>query len=157
MEEYKKMKHDEIRLSTAFNMGYELKNPTLYGKRTARNIYGFNVKMHFKPGICKVVINNISKINDMVHLPEKYRNINFDYFTTECIIENRNNPDFDRRSDNQIDKLEYTFDKIQDEILQEFYDLQQEVNEYSPNDLNCCGQFCISKKIKNKKEEINII
>lgn len=121
------MKNKDKSLKTAFNIGYELKNQVLGGKKITRNIQGFNITMHFKKGICKIKINNITKINAMNNIPEMYRNIDFEKIDY----------DFEYRLE-QIDKLEYTLNKIKENITEEYYNTETEVTEYNTEDLEAC-------------------
>lgn len=121
------MKYKDKNLRTAFDIGYELKDPVLGGKKITRNIQGFNITMHFKKGVCKIKINNIAKINVMKHIPEMYRNIDFE----------KMGYDFEYRLQ-QIEKLEYTLNKIKESITKEYYDIEEKVTKYNAEDLQAC-------------------
>ena len=68
----------EYKLKTAFDIGYELKDVSLGGKKITRNIEGFSTTMNFKLGICEITINNLTKLYKMTHIDKKYRDIDFE-------------------------------------------------------------------------------
>lgn len=129
------MNNKEYTLKTTFDVGYELEDGALCGKKITRNIEGFNITMHFKKGICKIKVNNIAKLNNMTNIDQKYRNIDFERMCS----------DFEYKL-KSIEKMEYLLDKIEKNIIGNYYDTNKEVTEYNSDDLNSCNQFYIEMK-----------
>ena len=122
----------EYKLKTAFDIGYELKDVSLGGKKITRNIEGFSTTMNFKLGICEITINNLTKLYKMKHIDKKYRDIDFE----------RMKLDFEYKLQ-ALENIEYILNKIEKTIIKKYYDTNEEMIEYNTDDLDECGKLCI--------------
>lgn len=124
------MKNRDLKLKTTLDIGLELKDSTFGGKKITRNILGFNVTMHFKKGVCKISINNITKLNLMTNIENEYRNINFN--------------NFNRLDEEDCIKIEYIIEKVEEKIIENYYS-KREIDYYNYIDLESCHSYYLQK------------
>ena len=132
------MNKNKCELKTALDIGYELKDCALGGKKITRKIAGFNVTMHFKMGVCKIVIKDIDNLKITKSLEKQYTDIEDPIEMDELMLVD---------AEMRMDESQPLIDKIENEIINKYYDTTREVFEYKMSDLEACGliQYTLKK------------